>query len=78
MGTFGINKTLNKEESAREVLDTILDISYDGIVVVDTNGYITMLSKAYAEFLEVDRDKIIGKHVTDVIENTRKIGRAHV
>ncbi|GAB6150650.1 sigma-54 interaction domain-containing protein [Clostridium novyi] len=71
MGTFGINKTLNKEESAREVLDTILDISYDGIVVVDTNGYITMLSKAYAEFLEVDRDKIIGKHVTDVIENTR-------
>lgn len=62
---------LKKEKNALEILNTIMDISYDGITVVDKNGYITMFSKAYAEFLEVDREKAIGKHVTEVIENTR-------
>ncbi|KEI01721.1 sigma 54-interacting transcriptional regulator [Clostridium botulinum] len=66
-----IDNILNKEENAREVLNTILDISYDGIVVVDKNGFITMLSRAYADFLQVDREDVIGEHVTNVIENTR-------
>lgn len=30
-----------------------------------------MLSKAYGEFLGVKREEVIGKHVTEVIENTR-------
>ncbi|KEH98473.1 sigma-54 interaction domain-containing protein [Clostridium massiliodielmoense] len=71
MGRHDINEILNKEENAKEVLNTILDISYDGIVVVDKSGYVTMLSRAYAEFLEVNREDVIGKHVTEVIDNTR-------
>lgn len=62
---------LNKERNVREILNTILEIVYDGITVVDSNGIIIMISKAYAEFLEVDREAAIGKHVTEVIENTR-------
>lgn len=62
---------LNKERNVRGILNTILEIVYDGIAVVDSNGFITMISKAYAEFLEVDREAVIGKHVTDIIENTR-------
>lgn len=62
---------LNKERNVREILNTILEIVYDGITVVDSNGVIIMISKAYAEFLEVDREAAIGKHVTEVIENTR-------
>ncbi|AYF54262.1 sigma-54-dependent Fis family transcriptional regulator [Clostridium novyi] len=66
-----IDNILGKEENTREVLNTILDISYDGIVVVNKNGFITMLSRAYADFLQVDREDVIGEHVTNVIENTR-------
>src|SRR3712207_2752944 len=66
-----IDNILDKEENTREVLNTILDISYDGIVVVNKNGFITMLSRAYADFLQVDREDVIGEHVTNVIENTR-------
>ncbi|WP_415875487.1 sigma 54-interacting transcriptional regulator [Clostridium sp.] len=62
---------LNKERNVREILNTILEIVYDGITVVDSNGIITMISTAYAEFLGVDREAAIGKHVTDIIENTR-------
>jgi PAS domain S-box-containing protein len=62
---------LEKEKHAGEVLNTILEMVYDGIIVVDKDGYITMMSKAYTEFLEVNRKDVIGKHVTDVIQNTR-------
>ncbi len=51
--------------------DIILNATSEPIVIVDEKGCITELSKAYAEFLEIDRDKIIGKHVSEVIENSR-------
>lgn len=41
------------------------------LVLIDRNGIITELTKAYADFLQIDRDQAIGCHVTDVIENTR-------
>jgi sensor histidine kinase regulating citrate/malate metabolism len=39
------------------------------VVLVDKNGIITMMSKAYKDFLGCTNPE--GKHVTDVIENTR-------
>ena len=66
-----IVEELDKERNVTEVLRTILDIAYDGIVVVDKNGFITMLSNAYAKFLGTSEAESIGKHVTEVIENTR-------
>lgn len=64
---------LNQQKDVTKVLNTILEIAYDGIVVVDRQGYITMMSKAYTKFLGVDHGEVIGKHVTDVIENTRMV-----
>jgi len=40
-------------------------------VIIDENAIITMLSKSYSEFIGISQEKAIGKHVTDVIENTR-------
>ncbi|WDC84344.1 CBS domain-containing protein [Caloramator sp. mosi_1] len=53
------------------VLNTILETVYDGILVVDSEGYIKFISKAYCKFLGVKEEEVIGKHVTKVIENTR-------
>lgn len=53
------------------ILDTFLDSTEECIVIVNKSGCIEALSRAYANFLRVDREKVIGKHVTDVIENTR-------
>jgi len=61
----------NNEMEASSLLNTIMEATNDCIVYVNKDGYIEMLSKAYAEFLNVDRDASIGKHVTEVIENTR-------
>ena len=38
---------------------------------MDENGIILELSHAYAQFLGVTRDEVLGKPVTEVIENTR-------
>ncbi|WP_084405574.1 sigma-54-dependent Fis family transcriptional regulator [Alteribacter aurantiacus] len=54
-----------------EQMETILELTYDGIIIVDTQGMITMISKEYASFLEMEEEAIVGRHVTDVIEHTR-------
>ncbi|QTC41558.1 sigma 54-interacting transcriptional regulator [Bacillus sp. V3] len=53
------------------LLDLIFESAYYGIVIVDCEGIIQYISNNYCEFLEADREEVIGKHVTDVIENTR-------
>lgn len=62
---------LDDEKNTTFILNTILETIYDGICVVDKDGYVTMMSKTYAEFLGLNREEVIGKHVTEVIENTR-------
>ena len=53
------------------MLDTFLNSTDECIVIINRHGFIEVLSKAYADFIQVDRDEVIGKHIVDVIENTR-------
>ncbi len=54
-----------------EILETILETTYDGIVVVDKNGIIKRFNKAYQTFLGIDEKDALERPVEDVIENTR-------
>ncbi len=58
-------------EQQLELYKLVLDNIYNGVVVVDANGYVIYFNKPYGQFLNVDPEAQIGKHVTDVIENTR-------
>ncbi|MCX7780791.1 MAG: sigma 54-interacting transcriptional regulator [Negativicutes bacterium] len=62
---------LEDVKNLSSTLETILDSIFDCIVVVDRNGHITMLNHAYQELLGVSIENVYGKHVTEVIENTR-------
>ncbi len=66
-----LNEQLEEERHQSEILKMILEIAYDGIIVIDVEGYITMMSDAYKKFLGLKDKDVIGKHVTEVIENTR-------
>lgn len=66
-----LNNHIKESRSEVAILKTVLEIAYDGILVVDAGGYITMISDAYKKFLGIPSDEVIGKHVTEVIENTR-------
>jgi PAS domain S-box-containing protein len=58
-------------KDAIAILETIIDNDCDAIIIVDKNAIITMISKSYCDFLGVSEENAIGKHVTDIIENTR-------
>ncbi|MBN1106558.1 MAG: AAA family ATPase, partial [Deltaproteobacteria bacterium] len=40
-------------------------------MVTDADGYVTHFNKPYGQFLGVTPDAQIGRHCTEVIENTR-------
>lgn len=52
-----------------DALDTIMNTVNEWLVIVDQNGIITTMSRSYKEFLQDPAPE--GKHVTEVIENTR-------
>lgn len=66
-----LNRQLEAEKNQSEILKMVLEIAYDGILVIDVDGYIMMISNAYKKFLGLEDKDVIGKHVADVIENTR-------
>ncbi|MGD9134803.1 MAG: sigma 54-interacting transcriptional regulator, partial [Desulfobacterales bacterium] len=54
-----------------EMFELILDSIYNGIMVTDADGFVTHFNKPYGHFLGLDPAEQIGKHCTEVIENTR-------
>ncbi|MFH1124422.1 MAG: sigma 54-interacting transcriptional regulator [Pseudomonadota bacterium] len=54
-----------------EMLELIFNSIHNGIMVTDPEGYVTHFNKPYGQFLGLDPQAQIGKHCTEVIENTR-------
>ncbi|MBA4536897.1 sigma 54-interacting transcriptional regulator [Bacillus aquiflavi] len=53
------------------MLETILEEAIEWLVVVDKAGNIIYINRNYCHFLGVNREEVIGKHVSNVIENSR-------
>ncbi len=74
---------LNDAQSMVTSLENIFEQAYDGVIVVDKNGIITRLTKAYGRFLGVDSGDAVGRHCTEIIPNSRmhivaKTGKAEI
>ncbi|MED3552892.1 sigma-54 interaction domain-containing protein [Cytobacillus praedii] len=54
-----------------DIVETIVENAFGWLVVVDKDGKIIYINKNYCDFLEVERDAVIGVHVSKVIENSR-------
>ena len=67
----GLSSELQEISMYKSVLEQILENAYEGVVVTDATGKIIMLNNAYANYLGIDAQAAIGKHVTEVIDNTR-------
>lgn len=70
-GIRDLKKTLEDTRTSVEVLETILNNTYDGILLVDKKGMITKINRAYLDFLGIREEDAVGKHVADVVENSR-------
>ncbi|GIM45439.1 sigma-54-dependent Fis family transcriptional regulator [Collibacillus ludicampi] len=68
-------------QSYQDLLEEVLEKAHECIVVTDPDGFILLMNRRYREFLGVDH--VVGKHVTEVIPNTRmhivgKSGKAEI
>ncbi|MDA8121809.1 MAG: sigma 54-interacting transcriptional regulator [Deltaproteobacteria bacterium] len=69
--TEKVSRELDSTKVLMHTLEEVLSGAGEWMVVVDAAGVITMISQAYAEFNGIDVADAVGKHVTEVIENTR-------
>ena len=58
-------------ERERGMLEDALGAASEGLIIVDPEGRILKTNRTYAEFLGRPAADLIGRHVTDVVENTR-------
>jgi PAS domain S-box-containing protein len=63
--------TNKRDQSKLQTLQLIFEHIHDGVCVTDKKGYITHFNRPYGRFLGVDPSEQIGKHITEVVENTR-------
>ncbi|RXT06360.1 sigma-54-dependent Fis family transcriptional regulator [Ammoniphilus sp. CFH 90114] len=79
-----LNHEVNKSNKELDLYRTALEHAYEGIIIVDRDGYIQTANETYASFVgQDDVNSLIGKHVTEVVENTRmhivaKTGQAEI
>jgi len=65
------DKEIRSLEEKGRFYETILDNIYNGVMITDPDGKIIFFSKTYGKFLGVNPEEAIGRHCTEVIENTR-------
>lgn len=66
-----LRRQIQDLQSRLAMADLIFNHIHSGACVTDANGYITHFNQPYGAFLGVDPQKQIGRHVTDVVENSR-------
>lgn len=74
---------LGRIKENQKNFETIMNNSYDAIVMVNSEGIITMYNDAMEKTTGIVKGKAMGRHVSEVIENTRlhvvaKTGKAEI
>ncbi len=62
---------LRELESQLEMFRLIFDSIHNGCLVTDAEGYVTHFNKPYGHFLGMVPERQIGRHCTEVLDNTR-------
>jgi len=66
-----MSRELDSTRALVRTLEEVLAGAGEWMLVVDANGIVTMISEGYAEFNGTTVAEAMGKHVTEVVENTR-------
>ena len=68
---FNCMEEIKKIKMESKALEIFFENTSECLVLVDKDGYIVKMNNAYLNFLNINHEDYIGRHVTDVIENTR-------
>ena len=67
----GLAVRASESGKALKMLEVAIDNAYEGLIITDADGIILKVNQAYADFLGVKMDEVVGRSVTEVVENTR-------
>lgn len=62
---LGIVKSLNR------TLQTVLDIGYDALVVVNDENKVIFVNRTFLDFMRMEEGAVMGRPVSEVLENSR-------
>lgn len=68
--TTAVNQLVNTKDFLNK-LETGLEHLSVGVIMVDENAHIIQITESYCNFLGVKQEEVIGRHVREVIANTR-------
>ena len=57
-----------KTKQLQRTLEVVLEAAYEGLIVVNEQGIVTMTNEAFANFFETKPEAMIGKHINDVYD----------
>lgn len=66
-----LTRELTDVKNYAETLETVVELGYEGVLVTDRNGIVTLINQTYADWLGITKEEAIGKHCTEVVENSR-------
>lgn len=64
-----MKKTYEQLKWEMAIIDEFIEKAYEGLVIIDENGIIVKFK--YEKLLDIKEEDALGKHITEVIENTR-------
>lgn len=64
-----MERTYEELKNQMAMIDEFIETAYEGMAIVDEKGYITKFK--YEKLLGIKEKDVLGKHVTEVLENTR-------
>lgn len=71
MDSMHISSELESVTKLFTTLQSVMEIAYDGIIVVDNKGIVTMVNQTAADFFNKPVESMVGKPVDKIIENSR-------
>jgi transcriptional regulator with PAS, ATPase and Fis domain len=67
----GLAARASESGKSLKMLEVAIDNAYEGLIITDAGGSILKVNQAYADFLGRKMEEMVGRHVTEVVENTR-------
>ena len=66
-----IAEELGSVQSLNRTLQTVLDIGYDAIVVVDEGGAVILANRSFLDFVRLEEKELLHRPVDEILENSR-------
>ena len=70
------NQETNFKMPMLEAIENILN-GFDGAIMIDNKGYVTIITDKYAELAGVNKQKVLGSHIYDYFPNSRMLEVVH-